>query len=325
MTLTGEETGKGTGEEKLDGGTAGGAAGGTAGGARTRSLPFRGPLAWAPLASALLAHAVPGLERVTPKPGGGVGVERLLTVGSTVVPLKVHLHPDGVDLEAPALPQPEEAALITTVRAWLDLDANPGVVDPFLAGFDVLAPLVRRHPGLRVPGSTDGFETGIQTVLGQQVSLAAARTFGARLVAAFGEPGPAGLTAFPSAHRLAAVPAEEIQAAVKITHARARTVRALAAAVAAGLPLQPGADPGQVRAGLLAQPGIGPWTADYLAVRVLGDRDAYPADDLVLKRALGVRTGREAARLSQPWRPWRSYALFHLWTEAAYAPAPSGA
>lgn len=306
-----------------DGTAHGTTADGTAGGQRTRPLPFRGPLAWEPLARALQAHAVPGLERVTPKAGGGVRVERLLTVGSAVVPVVVHLYPDGVGLQTPALPEPEDAALTAAVRAWLDLDADPGVIDPFLAGFSLLAPLVRRHPGLRVPGSTDGFETGIQTVLGQQVSLAAARTFGARLVAAFGEPGPAGLAVFPSADRLAAVPPAEIQAAVRITHARARTVGALAAAVAGGLPLHPGADPGQARAGLLAVPGIGPWTADYLAVRVLGDRDAYPADDLVLKRALGVGTGREAARLSQPWRPWRSYALFHLWTGAAYAPAAS--
>ena len=199
------------------------------------------------------------------------------------------------------------------------------MTDPFLAGFELLEPLVRRHPGLRVPGSTDGFETAVLTVLGQQVSLAAARTFGARLVAAFGGPGPAGFSTFPAPESLARVPAAEIQAAARITHARARTVSALARAAADGLALHPGADRAAARRGLLALPGIGPWTADYLAVRVLGDRDAYPADDLVLKRALGVRTGREAAQLSQPWRPWRSYALFHLWTAAAYAPAPGEA
>ena len=283
-----------------------------------RTLPFRGPLAWEPLARALQAHAVPGLERVE-RSADGATVERLVRTGAGTVPVRVHFGPGPeVLLEAPELPAGEEAVLTAAVRGWLDLDADPGEVDPFLAAFDLLEPLVRRHPGLRVPGSTDGFETGVQTVLGQQVSLAAARTFGARLVAAFGEPGADGLSVFPSAETLAAVPAAELQAAVRITHARAGTVTALARAVAEGLPLHPGADPGTVRSGLLALPGIGPWTADYLAVRVVGDRDAYPAGDLVLKRALGVGSAREAALLSQPWRPWRSYALFHLWTAAAY-------
>ncbi|MCC9205803.1 DNA-3-methyladenine glycosylase family protein [Arthrobacter sp. zg-Y769] len=285
---------------------------------RRHPLQHRGPFAWAPLASALQAHAVPGLERVT-RTDDGATVERLLRGAAAPVAVTVSLGAAGVVLDLPALPEAEEAALISTVRAWLDLDADPDVVDQFLSRFELLDPLVTRHPGLRVPGSTDGFETGAQTVLGQQVSLAAARTFGSRLVEAFGEPGPAGLFAFPTAERLAAVPAADIQSAVRITHARARTLSALAEAVAGGLQLRPGAEPGAVRAGLLALPGIGPWTADYLAVRVLGDRDAYPADDLVLKRALGVGTGREAALLSQPWRPWRSYALFHLWTSAAYA------
>ncbi|WP_246165244.1 DNA-3-methyladenine glycosylase family protein [Arthrobacter yangruifuii] len=288
-------------------------------------LQHRGPFAWEPLASALQAHAVPGLERVT-RAHDGAAVERLLAGAAGPVRVTVHLGAGGVVLDLPALPDVQERPLIAVVRAWLDLDADPAVVDPFLTGSALLAPLVKRHPGLRVPGSTDGFETGVQTVLGQQVSLAAARTFGSRLVSAFGQPGPAGLSAFPTAERLAAVPAADIQSAVRITHARARTLSALAEAVAGGLPLRFGADPETVRSGLLALPGIGPWTADYLAVRVLGDRDAYPADDLVLKRALGVATGREAVKLSQPWRPWRAYALFHLWTRAAYeGPAAVGA
>ena len=293
---------------------------GAAGTDRGRVLPFRGPLAWEPLANALAAHAVPGLERVTVHPGAAT-VERLVDTASGPVPVTVRLSAHEVVLETPELPGPEDLAVTAAVRAWLDLDADHSLIDPFLAGFEVLEPLVRRHPGLRVPGSVNGFETAVQTVLGQQVSLAAARTFSARLVAAFGEPGPAGFSIFPTARRLAAVPAADLQAAVRITHSRARTVAALAGAVAGGLPLHPGADRNTVRAGLLALPGIGPWTADYLAVRVVGDRDAYPADDLVLKRALAVRSGREATGLSDPWRPWRAYALFHLWTGAAYSPA----
>ncbi|MCC3294401.1 hypothetical protein LJ756_07160 [Arthrobacter sp. zg-Y411] len=290
------------------------------GAVRQDSLAYRGPLAREPLVNALAAHAVPGLERVT-RGSDGAAVERLLTLPSGPVEIAVRFRSDGeVVLARPQLPDTEDAELTARVRSWLDLEADHTVIDPFLSRFDLLEPLVRCHPGLRVPGTTDGFETAVLTVLGQQVSLAAARTFGARLVASFGRPGPAGLSAFPTPESLAAVPAEDIQAAVRIPHARARTVSAMARAAVEGLALHPSADRHTARRELLALPGIGPWTADYLAVRVLGDRDAYPADDLVLKRALGVGTGREAALLSQPWRPWRSYALFHLWTAAAYAP-----
>lgn len=289
------------------------------------------PFAWQPLFRALAAHAVPGLERAEYDGDGGAWVERLVPALSGPALVRVRFGRPGmveVDLslapEAPAetLGQ-EEAAVLALMRRWLDLDADPAVIDPFLSGFDLLAPLVAAAPGLRVPGSVDGFETAVQTVLGQQVSLAAARTFGARLVMACGGEERNGLRSFPAADRLAAVPTPDLQAAVGLTHARARTVTALAEAAASGLSIGNASDPGATRAALLALPGIGPWTADYLAVRVFGDRDAYAADDLVLKRALGVTTARAAAALSEPWRPWRAYALFHLWTGAAYGAARS--
>jgi DNA-3-methyladenine glycosylase II/AraC family transcriptional regulator of adaptative response / DNA-3-methyladenine glycosylase II len=155
-------------------------------------------------------------------------------------------------------------------------------------------------------------------VLGQQVSLAAARTFGARLVAAYGAPGPGDLTSFPIPEALATVPVEELRATVGLTGARAATLHGLAAAAASGLPLAAGTDPALFRASLLALPGIGPWTADYLAVRVLGDRDAFTASDLVLRRALGGVSVAAADAASQAWRPYRAYALFHLWTATSY-------
>lgn len=170
----------------------------------------------------------------------------------------------------------------------------------------------------------DPWETAVLTVLGQQVSLAAARTFGARLVQAFGTAGPGGYFLFPPPERLARAGTEELRAAVRITGARSRTIKALAEAVAGGLSLSavpasggPGLDAGTRRA-LLALPGIGPWTVDYLAVRAAGDRNGFVPGDLVLRRALGVETAREATALAESWQPWRAYALFHLWTAAAY-------
>ena len=155
------------------------------------------------------------------------------------------------------------------------------------------------------------------TVIGQQVSLGAARTFGGRLVAALGGDAPAGFRSFPTAEAVAAVDVDTLRSIVGLTGARAATVSALAHAVASGdLLLGMDDDPHAARAALLAVRGIGPWTADYVALRLFGDRDAYPADDLVLKKALGVRTGTAAARLSEDWAPWRAYALFHLWSHA---------
>ena len=296
-----------------------------------RELACTPPFAWQPLFRALAAHAVPGVERAEYDDDGGAWVQRLVPAPSGPALVCIRFgRADAVEVELTPAPETpaaqagrEEAAVLALVAQWLDLAADPGVIDRFLSGFELLAPLVAAAPGLRVPGSVNGFETAVQTVLGQQVSLAAARTFGSRLAAAFGSAGQDGLRAFPSPERLAAVSPPDLQAAVGLTHSRARTVAALADAAASGLVISGGVDPGATRAALLALPGIGPWTADYLAVRVFGDRDAYPADDLVLKRALGVTTGRAAAALSEPWRPWRAYALFHLWTGAAYGAARS--
>jgi 3-methyladenine DNA glycosylase/8-oxoguanine DNA glycosylase len=143
------------------------------------------------------------------------------------------------------------------------------------------------------------------------VSLAAGRTFAGRLVEAFGNPGPDGFVSFPRPAILAAADPEELRSAVGLTSARARTVLALSRAWHDS--------DGQVCwSELLRIPGIGPWTVDYLAVR-FGDRDAFTPGDLVLRRALGGIPAREAEALSEAWRPYRAYALVHLWTEAVYA------
>ncbi|WP_305093046.1 DNA-3-methyladenine glycosylase [Prescottella sp. R16] len=282
----------------------------------TRRLPFRPPFTSAPLLAALAAHTVAGLERHDPDTGTHT---RIVPAphGPAVVGIRFgtdHVHATIRPAHGDDVPHLE-----SLLRWWLDLDADPDAVDAALSSDAVLAPHVSARPGLRVLGSVDGFETAVLTVLGQQVSLPAARTFGSRLVAAFGAPtGIDGFTSFPTPQQLSALDPSAIREAVGLTGARARTVHTLAEAAADGLPLGPDADPDEFRSRLLALPGIGPWTVDYLAVRVLGDRDAYPSGDLVLRRALGVTTPREAAAASEPWRPWRAYALFHLWTAQAY-------
>ncbi|QSE79842.1 DNA-3-methyladenine glycosylase family protein [Rhodococcus koreensis] len=279
-------------------------------------LPYRGPFTHAPLWGALRAHTVAGLEWHDPD---GTHT-RVLDGPHGPALVSVHVRPAGGYVEAHLTPahRDDVEALTATVRRWLDLDADPLPIDAALSRHPQLAPLVAQRPGLRRLGSVDGFETAVLTVLGQQVSLAAARTFGSRLVAAYGLPVHDGFFAFPEPETLAALAPEQFRSTLGLTGARARTVLSLAEAASNGLRLGADTDPAEFRAGLLALPGIGPWTADYLTVRVLGDPDAFTPDDLVLKRALGVKTGRQAAELAEAWRPWRAYALFHLWTAEAY-------
>lgn len=180
-------------------------------------------------------------------------------------------------------------------------------------------PLVAKRPRLRPVGSPDPFEAAATTVLGQQVSLAAGRTFAGRLVSGWAGPPIAGLHLFPTPGVVAGIPEDELQAGVGLTHARTRTLLAVAEAFAhVATPADPGAFP-LTREELLAIPGIGPWSADNLDVRARLEPDAFTAGDLVLRRALGGVTTREAARRAEAWRPYRSHALFHLWNEEAYS------
>jgi len=280
-------------------------------------LPFRPPFTTAPMLGALAAHAVDGLERHDRDTGAHTRV-----VPAPHGPAVATVRFDGADHVAATIRSSHAddiPHIEAVIRHWLDLDADPATVDAALSRHALLAPYVAARPGLRILGSVDGFETAVLTVLGQQVSLSAARTFGSRFVAAFGTPTEFdGFVSFPEPEKLAGLDPLVIQKAVGLTGARARTVQALAEAAADGLHLASDADPAEFRGRLLDLPGIGPWTADYLAVRVLGDRDAYPSGDLVLRRALGAKSAREAAAASEPWRPWRAYALFHLWTSEAF-------
>jgi 3-methyladenine DNA glycosylase/8-oxoguanine DNA glycosylase len=279
-------------------------------------LPFAPPYEREKALALIAAHAVPGAERVDLS---DYSVTRIITAPSGPVAVRVELGAQSVRVIVSSGDPSDAEAVASAVRLWLDLDLEPSrIVDAF--GRDPrLGPLVAARPGLRVIGHPDGYEAALTTVLGQQVSLASARTFSGRLVAAFGEPGPGSLLLFPAPSVVAAIPLDELQKAIGLTGARTRTLHAVAQACADGLLLSASVDLVATRAALLAIPGVGPWTADYLAVRALGDRDAYPAGDLVLRRALGVRTPAEAERIAEPWRPIRSYALIHIWTAAAFS------
>ena len=198
------------------------------------------------------------------------------------------------------------------IRRWFDLDSDLGPVNQRLSADPLLAPMVEARPRLRVLGHPIPFEAAIGTVLGQQVSVAAARTFAGRLVAAYGRSGPGGLMTFPRPEVLRDAEPEELRAAVGLTGSRSRSVQAVAAAFA-----ERGTRSPLGRSELLALPGIGPWTADYLAV-TSGDLDAFTPGDLVLRRALGGVAAPAASARAERWRPFRAYALSHLWVTGAY-------
>lgn len=231
-------------------------------------------------------------------------------------PLECCVHLEVSELLAAALPQVQ-----TRVRQLLDLDADPGAIAQVLQ---------KDFPGLegmRVPGTVDGFELAVRAVLGQQITVAAARTLAQRLTERFGAPvqtpWPALQRSFPTAQTLAQVPAEAL-GEVGIVRQRQKAIHALAQAMASGtLRLEPGGDIDTRMQALVALPGIGPWTASYIAMRALRWPDAFPAGDVALQNLLGVRDlpqpAQEAERASQAWRPWRSYAVVRVW----HGPAPT--
>jgi AraC family transcriptional regulator of adaptative response / DNA-3-methyladenine glycosylase II len=208
-------------------------------------------------------------------------------------------------------------AVLGRLRHAFDLSARPDVIAAKLGQTEWLADDVAANPGLRVPGAFDGFELAVRAILGQQITVKGATTLAGRYVAALGEPidtPHAGLThTSPTADRVAAATVTEL-AKVGIIQSRAGSIIALAKEIAAGrLRLEPGAQPAETIARLVALPGIGAWTAQYVAMRALRWPDAFPKEDIALRRRLGGVTAARAEELSQAWRPWRSYATLHLW------------
>ena len=210
-------------------------------------------------------------------------------------------------------------ALLNRVRDLFDLNARPDAISGQLRKDKFLAPMIRACPGLRVPGAFNGFELGLRAILGQQITVKAATTVACRFAAAFGERIA---TPFQELDRLTPSPARIARASVDdiarlgIVSARARSIIALAQAQVSGeLSLESGAhhNPDEMIARLAELPGIGQWTAHYIAMRALHWPDAFPKEDIVVRNNLGGVTAKEAEEISQAWRPWRSYAVLHLW------------
>ena len=261
----------------------------------------------------LAARAVPGLEEVD-----GHSYRRSLALEHGAGVAEVTAAARGPRIELRLDDERDQPDALARCRRLLDLDADTARIDGALGGDPLLAPLIRRRPGLRVPRATDGFELAVRAIVGQQVTLAAARRTGARLVALYGRPldEPEGAIThlFPTPAAVAEVDSLEL----RLPRVRANALRALARAVLDGeLDLSPGAERAAATRTLLELQGIGPWTASYVAMRALGDSDAFPPGDAAVRRALERlgQDGRPAAagRLAERWRPWRSYALMHLW------------
>ena len=279
---------------------------------RTVSLPYRPPIESRALLEFLAGRAVPGVEEVV----DGTYRRSVRLAGG---PALIELRPgsDWISAGFRLADADDLADAIARCRRLLDLDANPGAIVGALGDDPLLGGSVRTRPGLRSPGHVDPPELAIRGVLGQQVSLRAAATIAGRLVEAHGErlpvPPNGSIThLFPLPSRLA----ELDPGSLPMPASRARALVALARSLAAGeLALEPGDDPSAVRARLVGLPGIGPWTADYIAMRGLGDRDVFPGEDLWIRRALGLRSGDRArvAALADRWRPYRAYAAQHLW------------
>jgi AraC family transcriptional regulator, regulatory protein of adaptative response / DNA-3-methyladenine glycosylase II len=300
----------------------GGRSRGTAGGAAfALRLEYRPPMDWARLVGFLAGRTISGVETVE-----GPRYRRTVSIRGHHGWIGAQPAGNGdhaIELEVAASLLPVVMPLLSAVRSLLDLDAEPQLIAEHLRRDAVLRWRLDRSPGLRVPGALDGFELAWRAVLGQQVSVEGARTLAGRLVEAFAEEAdalPPGLSRRPvRPERLAGSSPDEIMG-IGLTRARAECVHLLACRMASGeLRLEPGSDAQSTVEGLCALPGIGPWTAQYIALRALHWPDAFPESDLGIRRALGDRPIREIRSMAEKWRPWRAYAALHLWS----APAPA--
>jgi AraC family transcriptional regulator of adaptative response / DNA-3-methyladenine glycosylase II len=292
-------------------------------------LPARLPFDAAPMLAFLAGRAIPGVEEFR----DGV-YRRTFTLDGVAAVLSVRAHGDGVEVRLPSHAAAALPRVLARVSRLFDLDADVSAIKTALVRDPRLARALEGRV-VRVPGAFDGFEAGVRALLGQQISVAAARTLAGRLARACGEPlAPNGesITApdtslthvFPTPAAVASAPLETLG----LTTARAAALRGFAAAVADGsLDLGAFRDLDDAIEKLTALPGIGDWTAQYLAMRALGEPDAFPAGDLGVRQALAhggsgkLPSERETRERAERWRPWRAYAVLALWTEPRKRPA----
>jgi AraC family transcriptional regulator of adaptative response / DNA-3-methyladenine glycosylase II len=280
-------------------------------------LSYRAPFDWSRMLRFLHARSVKGIETVR-----GDSYLRTVQIGSHTGWIRVRDEPSECALlvESTASLRPVLPALLERLRDLFDLSARPDVIAAHFAGDPVLADAVALRPGLRVPGAFDGFELVARAILGQQITVKAATTLAGRFAAEFGEPietPHVELTHLsPDSSRVAAAALDAV-ASLGIIQTRARSLIAIAQEMQCGrLTLEAGANPDAAIEQLVALPGIGAWTAHYIAMRALRWADAFPKEDIALRNALGRVSAARVEQLSQAWRPWRSYATIHLWCEA---------
>ena len=290
----------------------------------TLRLSYRPPYDFDALLDFLRGRALPGIELVDEHsyarvfgPADAPGWLRLQAWAPDEHALQLQLH----------CPQPTQIlGIVTRVRRMFDLDADPQAIGNALRASPVLRPLLRKRPGLRLPGSWDGFEVAVRAILGQQVSVAAARTLASRIVRHYGEaiataPRPGLERLFPQPEILAHADLR----ALGITTARAESIKGVARAVIDGrVDFRVDQSLDEFVQRWVALPGIGEWTAHYMAMRALNHPDAFPAADLILRRAVApddeILSTKALTALAEVWRPWRAYAVMHLWRSMSDVP-----
>jgi AraC family transcriptional regulator of adaptative response / DNA-3-methyladenine glycosylase II len=289
-------------------------------------LGYRPPFDWHRVLAYLAGRAIPGVEKVE-----GDTYRRTYRLGDRTGTIEVSHQPDrhGLSVRIDGVGPLPVRQIVARVRRLFDLDADPSAISAALGGDPIIGPRLARARGVRVPGAFDPFELAIRAVLGQQVSVKGATTLAGRVVQRCGtlmEGAREGLSHFfPTPEALA----QADLSGVGLTGARAQALKSLAAACASSdSTLKPGTSLEDSVAQLVTLPGIGEWTAQYVALRALGEPDAFPAADLGLRKAAGAGVliaPQALKRMADVWRPWRGYAALLLWTEPMLDPAASSA
>jgi AraC family transcriptional regulator, regulatory protein of adaptative response / DNA-3-methyladenine glycosylase II len=291
----------------------------------TLQLAYRPPYDWHGMLEFLATRALKGIEWVTDD-----AYARTVRLGAAKGWIRVtQLEPkSALLLEFSHSLTGVLPALLARVRGLFDLNARTDIISEHLSKDKRLAPLVKRTPGIRVPGAFNGFELGLRAVIGQQVTVKSATTVGCRFVEAFGDRI---VTPYGELSRLTPTPARVAKAAVDdvaklgIVSMRSKSIIGLAQAQVSGRVALDGGthyNPEEAIRQLVELPGIGPWTAHYIAMRALSWPDAFPKEDVVIRNELGGVSAKQAEEISQNWRPWRSYAVMHIWRNAGAGDVP---